>query len=95
MRDKPHTPPETLTRAGAIARANGIRYAYTGNVHDPAAAPGATTAARADRARLVPLGTGGSPAMAAATSAARPCPASSRPPGTWGPRRQPVRIANQ
>jgi pyruvate formate lyase activating enzyme len=34
MLDKPHTPPATLTRARTIARANGIRYAYTGNVHD-------------------------------------------------------------
>lgn len=34
MLDKPHTPPETLTRARAIAMKNGIRFAYTGNVHD-------------------------------------------------------------
>ena len=34
MLDKPRTPPETLTRARDIAIANGIRYAYTGNVHD-------------------------------------------------------------
>ena len=34
MLDKPHTPPATLTRARQIALANGIRYAYTGNVHD-------------------------------------------------------------
>ena len=36
MTDKPHTPPATLTRARAIALANGLRYVYTGNVHDPA-----------------------------------------------------------
>jgi pyruvate formate lyase activating enzyme len=36
MLDKPRTPPETLTRARNIAQANGIRYAYTGNVHDSA-----------------------------------------------------------
>ncbi len=35
MHDTPPTPPATLTRARRIARANGIRYAYTGNVHDP------------------------------------------------------------
>ena len=35
MLDTPPTPPRTLTRARAIARANGIRHAYTGNVHDP------------------------------------------------------------
>ena len=34
MRDKPHTPPSTLKTARRIARANGVRYAYTGNVHD-------------------------------------------------------------
>jgi pyruvate formate lyase activating enzyme len=34
MLDTPPTPPETLTRARKIALANGIRYAYTGNVHD-------------------------------------------------------------
>jgi pyruvate formate lyase activating enzyme len=34
MREHPSTPPETLTRARRIALANGVRYAYTGNVHD-------------------------------------------------------------
>jgi pyruvate formate lyase activating enzyme len=34
MLDIPATPPATLTRARAIAIANGIHYAYTGNVHD-------------------------------------------------------------
>ena len=34
MRDKPPTPPTTLTRAREIARAAGLRYVYTGNVHD-------------------------------------------------------------
>ena len=34
MRDKPSTPPATLTRARTIARQNGVRYAYVGNVHD-------------------------------------------------------------
>ncbi len=34
MQDVPPTPPETLTRARAIAIKNGVRYAYTGNVHD-------------------------------------------------------------
>jgi pyruvate formate lyase activating enzyme len=32
--DKPPTPPATLTRARQIALQNGVRYAYTGNVHD-------------------------------------------------------------
>ena len=34
MMDHPRTPPATLTRARAIAMRNGVRYAYTGNVHD-------------------------------------------------------------
>ncbi|MCZ6831257.1 MAG: AmmeMemoRadiSam system radical SAM enzyme [Gammaproteobacteria bacterium] len=34
MRDIPRTPAQTLTRAREIAMAAGIRYAYTGNVHD-------------------------------------------------------------
>ena len=34
MQDTPATPPETLTRARQIAMKNGVRYAYTGNVHD-------------------------------------------------------------
>ncbi len=34
MMDRPPTPAATLTRARRMARANGIRHAYTGNVHD-------------------------------------------------------------
>ncbi len=34
MREVPPTPPETLTRARDIALRCGVRYAYTGNVHD-------------------------------------------------------------
>ena len=34
MTDRPRTPPETLTRARRIALENGVRFAYTGNVHD-------------------------------------------------------------
>ncbi|GAA1502588.1 AmmeMemoRadiSam system radical SAM enzyme [Dactylosporangium maewongense] len=35
MRDIPHTPPETLRRARRIALDAGLRFVYTGNVHDP------------------------------------------------------------
>ncbi len=35
MMDKPPTPPETLIRARNIALKNGLRYVYTGNVHNP------------------------------------------------------------
>jgi len=40
MLDVPRTPPATLTRARRIALGNGLRYVYTGNVHD---AEGGTT----------------------------------------------------
>jgi len=36
MRDLPATPAETLARARRIARAEGLHYVYTGNVHDAA-----------------------------------------------------------
>ncbi len=35
MLEKPPTPPGTVARARRIALKNGIRYPYTGNVHDP------------------------------------------------------------
>jgi len=38
MLDHNRTPASTLTRARKIAMANGVRYAYTGNVRDPAGA---------------------------------------------------------
>ncbi len=34
LRDRPATPPATLTRARRIGREVGLRYVYTGNVHD-------------------------------------------------------------
>jgi len=34
--DRPRTPPETLLRARDLARSKGLRYVYTGNIHDPA-----------------------------------------------------------
>jgi len=50
MLDRPHTPPATLTRARHIALDNGMRYAYTGNVHD---VTGGTTVCHACGAPLV------------------------------------------
>jgi len=35
MMDVPRTPPQTLRRARHIALEHGLRYVYTGNVHDP------------------------------------------------------------
>jgi pyruvate formate lyase activating enzyme len=34
MMDTPPTPPSTLARARRIGLAEGLRYVYTGNVHD-------------------------------------------------------------
>ncbi len=34
LMDRPATPPATLTRARTIAMNNGLRFVYTGNVHD-------------------------------------------------------------
>jgi pyruvate formate lyase activating enzyme len=33
LRDKPHTPPETLHRAYEIARQAGLHFVYEGNIH--------------------------------------------------------------
>ena len=35
MADRPPTPPATLRMARQIAHDAGLRYVYTGNVHDP------------------------------------------------------------
>jgi pyruvate formate lyase activating enzyme len=50
MRDVPPTSPGTLTRARRIALANGVRYAYTGNVVDP---EGSSTWCRVCGARVI------------------------------------------
>jgi pyruvate formate lyase activating enzyme len=98
MRDRPPTPPETLTRARRIAAGNGLRYAYTGNVHDPA---GQSTRCHQCGALLIErdwyrLGawrlTGDGRCVSCETPLAG---VFDGPPGTWGPRRLPVRIANQ
>ena len=36
MRDTPPTPPDTLRQARRIGLEQGLRYVYTGNIHDPA-----------------------------------------------------------
>ena len=48
--DRPPTPATTLSRARTIALANGVRYAYTGNVHDEA---GGSTRCHACGERLI------------------------------------------
>ena len=96
MNDLPPTPPETLTRARRIALDNGVRYAYTGNVVDPA---GGSTYChscgelvigrdwyRLGRWRLDDCGR----CLKCGTACAGRFDG---PPGDWGPKRLPVRIA--
>ena len=95
MTDRPATPPATLTRARQIARANGLRFAYTGNVHDTDGSstycPGCGTVVverdwyalgayrLTDDGRCNRCGT----TLAGVFDG---------PAGTWGPRRMPVRL---
>ena len=96
MRDRPPTPPETLARARRIALDNGIRYAYTGNVHDPA---GQSTRCHACGEVVIErywyrLGawrlTGDGQCRSCGTRIPGVFDGS---PGTWGPRQLPVRLA--
>ena len=95
--DRPATPPETLTRARATARACGVHHAYTGNVHDEA---GDTTICPACGARLIGrdwyrLTHWGLTADGACAACGARCAGHFEPrPGTWGARRQPVRLAD-
>jgi pyruvate formate lyase activating enzyme len=96
MRDVPPTPPRTLTRARNIALKNGIRYAYTGNVHDAAGDAtnchhcGACVIAR-DWYELTAWNLDGSGRCA---ECGTPCAGVfDGPPGTWGRRRRPIKLA--
>jgi pyruvate formate lyase activating enzyme len=96
MRDRPPTPVETLRRARQIARANGVRHAYVGNVRDP---DGETTFCHACAEPLIVRD--GYAIEAWNLDAAGCCPRCGitcpgvfeSSPGTWGPRRLPVRMA--
>jgi pyruvate formate lyase activating enzyme len=96
MRDKPPTPPATLTRARSIARGNGLHHVYTGNVHDP---EGGSTCCHACGTRLIgrdwyELSDWRLDATGACTTCGTPLAGVFAPtPGTWGRRRQPVRFA--
>ena len=95
MRDRPHTPPSTLSRAREIALANGLRYVYTGNVHDPA---GQSTYCHACGALLVErdwyqLGVWNLEDGRCASCGAACAGVFETRPGTWGSRRLPVRLA--
>jgi pyruvate formate lyase activating enzyme len=95
MLDRPPTPPAILSRAREIAHRNGLRYAYTGNVHDRA---GDTTRCRACGAELIVrdwhrilewhLADGGRCAQCGIECAG----VFESEPGHWGARRQPVAL---
>ncbi len=95
MSDHLSTPPATLTRAREIAMRNGLRYVYTGNVHDPA---GGSTWCHRCRALLIErdwfeLGRWGLTAEGCCAKCGEKLPGVFAPrPGTWGSRRLPVRL---
>jgi pyruvate formate lyase activating enzyme len=97
MLDRPPTPPATLTRARRIARANGVRYAYTGNVHD---VEGGSTECHACGARLIErdwyvLGAWRVTDDGRCRACGTPCAGRfAGAPGAWGARRLPVRLAD-
>jgi pyruvate formate lyase activating enzyme len=96
MRDIHATPPETLTRARAIGIANGLRYVYTGNVHDRA---GGTTYCHQCAAPLIVrdwyvLHAWNLDQEGRCRQCATPCAGVfDGPPGDWGARRLPVSLA--
>jgi pyruvate formate lyase activating enzyme len=93
MRHVAPTPPATLHRAREIARKNGIRFAYTGNLHDP---EGQTTYCRTCDAVLIARN--GYTLVSWRLSEGARCTACGTicdgvfedRPGRWGSRRQPV-----
>jgi len=94
MLDHPPTPPATLTRARAIGLCNGLRYVYTGNVHDEVG--GTTYCSRCrepligrDWYRLTNWALSGDRCMHCGTKV--PGLFEGRP-GRWGARRLPVRL---
>jgi pyruvate formate lyase activating enzyme len=97
LMDRPPTPSSTLSRARRVAIDNGVRHAYTGNVHDPA---GQSTTCRGCGATLI--GRDGYEITAWALGAGGRCEACGTAcvgvfearPGVWGSRRRPVRLGN-
>ena len=95
--DLPPTPPETLRRARAIAKERGVRYVYTGNVHDPEAD---STACHGCGALLIgrdwyELTAWNLDHSGACRACGTHCPGVFEDrPGRFGRRRQPVRLAD-
>jgi pyruvate formate lyase activating enzyme len=96
MLDAPPTPAQRLTRAREIALRNGVRYAYTGNVHDPR---GGSTWCHACGALLIErdwycLGHWGLTQDGRCAACGTPCAGVFHEgPGHWGARRLPVRMS--
>jgi pyruvate formate lyase activating enzyme len=96
MLDRPPTPPATLTRARSIALGNGVRYPYTGNVHDTF---GGSTFCHGCGARVIErnwysLGEYQLTEEGSCEACGTQIPGIFEGPvGTWGPRRLPVRLA--
>ena len=97
MMDIPATPPETLTRARKLALDNGIRYVYTGNVHD---SKGGSTRCTGCDAMLIErdwyvLGKWGLKDSGHCASCGKALPGvfDDRP-GIWGSRRMPIRLSD-
>jgi pyruvate formate lyase activating enzyme len=96
MMDVPHTPPATLTRAREWGIRNGLRYVYTGNVHDRA---GSSTWCPGCGALLMErdwyeLGAWGLTGDGRCAACGWQVPGRFEgPPERWGRRRVPVRLA--
>ena len=95
MMDHPPTPPSTLTKARAIALSKGLHYVYTGNVHDP---KGSSTYCPQCQKLLIErdwyeLGEYNLINKNQCKFCGYTLPGHfEERPGTWGPRRQPVRM---
>lgn len=95
MLDTPATPPETLRMARRIAQEVGLRYVYTGNIHD---AEGQSTYCHACQAVLIgrdwyQLTAWNLTADGCCGCCGTPCPGVfEAAPGTWGTRRRPVSL---
>ena len=96
MPDIPPTPPSTLRRAREIAIANGLRYVYTGNVHDEV---GGSTYCHGCGHRLIGrdwyvLTQWGLDGQGRCERCGTPCGGVFEPrPGDWGAKRMPVRMS--
>ena len=96
MRDKIHTPSQTLTLARRIATENGVRYAYTGNVHDEG---GGSTYCHNCKAKIIgrdwyELTHWDMDEAGRCGHCGTPCAGVfDKAPGNWGQRRQPIRLS--